>query len=99
MASQSASLKRFLLQNLYRHPQVSQTSVAARQIVRDLFDAYLNDPTQMAVDSVDRSSAIVPPATAGKRPERKVADHIACMTDRFAAKEHERLKGHAVFPV
>jgi len=99
MASLSGSLKRFLLQNLYRHPQVAQTSVAARQVVRDLFDAYLNDPAQMAGDSAGRSSASVLPATAETRPERKVADHIACMTDRFAAKEHERLKGHAVFPV
>jgi len=26
-----------------------------------------------------------------------VADYIAGMTDRFAAKEHERLKGRAAF--
>ena len=96
MALQSSSLKRFLLQNLYRHPQVAQTTVAAQQVVRDLFDAYMNDPAQMSKDSADQLDGITP---AHASPERVVADAIACMTDRFAAKEHERLKGRAVFPV
>ena len=99
MASQSASLKRFLLQNLYRHRQVTQTSVAARQVVRDLFEAYMDDPAQMLKDRVDPFDGEAPAYAARARPERKVADYIACMTDRFAAKEHERLKGRAVFPV
>ena len=99
MASQSASLKRFLLQNLYRHAQVTQTSLAARQVVRDLFDAYMDDPSQMLKDPVDQSHGVLAPHAARAKPERKVADYIACMTDRFAAKEHERLKGRAVFPV
>ena len=96
MALQSVTLKRFLLRNLYRHRQVAQTSVAARQVVRDLFDAYMNDPAQMPKDSADQLDGITP---APASPERVVADAIACMTDRFAAKEHERLKGRAVFPV
>ena len=94
MALQSASLKRFLLQNLYRHPQVAQTTVAAQQVVRDLFDAYMNDPVQMSKDSADQFDGNT---LAHASPERVVADAIACMTDRFAAKEHERLKGSAIF--
>ena len=97
MALQSASLKRFLLRNLYRHRQVVQTSVAAQQVVRDLFDAYMNDPAQMSKDCVDPLGGITSAHTAHASPERVVADAIACMTDRFAAKEHERLKGRAVF--
>ena len=31
------------------------------------------------------------------KPERVVADYIAGMTDRFAAKEHARLSGKAMF--
>ena len=98
MAAQSASLKRFLLQNLYRHPQVVQTTLAARQVVRDLFEAYMADPAQMPQAHIDRFDGLNTPQTASAKPERVVADYIACMTDRFAAKEHERLMGHAVFP-
>ena len=99
MALQSASLKRFLLQNLYRHPQVVQTTQAAQQVVRDLFEAYMGDPAQMPQAHIDRFDGIDMPQAAGAKPERVVADYIAGMTDRFAAKEHERLKGRAVFPV
>lgn len=98
MAAQSASLKRFLLQNLYRHPQVAQTTQAAQQVVRDLFEAYMADPTQMPQAHIDRAAGIDMPHSAGAKPERVVADYIAGMTDRFAAREHERLKGRAAFP-
>jgi dGTPase len=99
MALQSAALKRFLLQNLYRHRQVAETTQAARQVVRDLFEAYMSDPAQMPQAHIERFDGIDTPHAAGAKPERVVADYIAGMTDRFAAKEHERLKGHAVFPV
>ncbi|WP_029525960.1 deoxyguanosinetriphosphate triphosphohydrolase [Polaromonas glacialis] len=98
MALQSTSLKRFLLQNLYRHPQVTQTTQAAQQVVRDLFEAYMADPAQMPQAHIDRFDSSDSPQAAGAKPERVVADYIAGMTDRFAGKEHERLKGHAVFP-
>ncbi|MBC7444146.1 MAG: deoxyguanosinetriphosphate triphosphohydrolase [Polaromonas sp.] len=97
MAMESASLKGFLLQNLYRHPQVVRTTQAAQQVVRDLFEVYLSDPAQMPQAHLDRfGGPAAAPATAAK-PERIVADYIAGMTDRFATKEHERLKGHAIF--
>ncbi|MEO7232622.1 MAG: deoxyguanosinetriphosphate triphosphohydrolase, partial [Polaromonas sp.] len=99
MALQSTSLKRFLLQNLYRHPQVVQTTQAAQQIVRDLFEVYMADPAQMPKAHIDRFDGIGSAHAAGAKLERVVADYIAGMTDRFAAKEHERLKGQAVFPV
>ena len=99
MALQSASLKHFLLQNLYRHPQVVQTTLAAQQVVRDLFEAYMGDPALMPQAHIDRFDGIDRSQTANGKPERVVADYIAGMTDRFAAKEHERLMGHAVFPV
>src|SRR5437899_1911491 len=61
MAAQSASLKRFLLQNLYRHPQVIQTTQAAKQVVRDLFEAYMADPAQMPQAHIDRFDGIESP--------------------------------------
>jgi len=82
MRARSAVLKRFLLQNLYRHPQVIATTGQAKQVVRELFALYLEDPAQM------------PPDFAARRHmARAVADYIAGMTDRFAAREHARLTG------
>ena len=97
MALRSAALKRFLFQNLYRHAQVVATTDAAQQIVRDLFAVYTDDPAQMPQAHINRFDGIEPLHTAGIKPERVVADYIAGMTDRFATKEHERLKGRSAF--
>ena len=91
MAAQSAGLKKFLFHNLYQHPQVREKMQQAQQIVRDLFAAYMADPARMPQAHVDRFDGNDTPHSAGAKPERVVADYIAGMTDRFAAKEHERL--------
>ena len=82
MRERSGELKSFLMRNLYRHPQVTQTTVQAKRVVRELFDAYCAEPAQMQ-------------AGFAARPDtpRAVADYIAGMTDRFAGREHERLTG------
>ena len=41
MAARSSALKAFLLHNLYRHPQVLATTGQAKEVVRELFGAYL----------------------------------------------------------
>jgi dGTPase len=82
MRARSGTLKGFLLRNLYRHPQVVAKTGQAKQIVRDLFAVYLDDPAQMPADFAARRDMA-----------RAVADYIAGMTDRFAAREHERLTG------
>ena len=43
-ARESTALKRFLFANLYRHPQVMQTTEQAQEVVRELFAAYLARP-------------------------------------------------------
>ena len=98
MALKSAALKRFLHQNLYRHPQVLETTLAAQQVVQRLFAVYMADPAQMPQAHIDRFDGIDTPLAASARPERVVADYIAGMTDRFATKEHERLMGSSPFP-
>ena len=92
MAAQSADLKKFLHRNLYQHPQVREQMQQAQQIVRDLFAAYMADPALMPQAHMDRFDGNDTPHSASAKPERVVADYIAGMTDRFAAKEHERLK-------
>ena len=99
MASRSAALKRFLFSNLYRHEQVLATTQTAKDVVRDLFNAYLADPAQMPPAHVVRlqwqSAACL--GQSALKTERVVADYIAGMTDRFAAKEHQRLHGGLAF--
>ncbi|HXE49428.1 MAG TPA: deoxyguanosinetriphosphate triphosphohydrolase [Ramlibacter sp.] len=82
MQAGSGVLKRFLLQNLYRHPRVAAKTGQAQQVVRELFALYLGHPGQMPPDFAGRADIA-----------RAVADYIAGMTDRFAAREHERLTG------
>jgi dGTPase len=82
MRAKSAKLKRFLLNNLYRHPQVVAKTGQAQRVVQELFAAYIDDVGQMPGDFAGRADVA-----------RAVADYIAGMTDRFAAREHERLTG------
>jgi dGTPase len=93
MQQQSARLKKFLLDNLYRHPQVMKTTLNAQQIIRELFDLYLQQPSLMQPGFVARAQL----AAASPHPRQKlmrvVADFIAGMTDRFASSEHQRLTG------
>ena len=89
MHAESQQLKRFLMDNLYHHPQVAGAMEQARRVVRDLFGAYLAEPRLMKPRYAERAlDDHIPPARA-----RVVADFIAGMTDRYAAREHERLTG------
>jgi dGTPase len=87
MREASTQLKRFLFANLYRHPQVVETTDRARRVVQELFDAYDAAPAEMTAGYVQ---------TGDRR--RAIADYIAGMTDRFAIREHQRLTGRQAFP-
>jgi len=86
VAEKHAGLKRFLRENLYRHPQVREMNEMTQAIVEVLFARYMEDPGQMP----ERHAAKA--ARDDLRRARAVADYIAGMTDRFAISEHERLK-------
>ena len=87
MRAEFDELKRFLFRSLYRHPQVVQTTAAAREVVARLFDAYLAAPREMPEDFAARPDR-----------QRAVADYVSGMTDRFALREYHRLTGHIPFP-
>ncbi len=87
MREQGAQLKRFLHANLYRHPQVVETTDRARRVIADLFAVYAGD-----------ESALPAAVAALPKRHRAIADYIAGMTDRFALREHERLTGQTLFP-
>jgi dGTPase len=87
MRQQTTVLKRFLFAQLYRHPQLVQSTALAREVVAELFDAYSAEPAAMPAEHA-----------AGIDTPRAVADYIAGMTDRFALREHHRLTGRRLFP-
>jgi len=95
MRARSKVLKAFLLQQLYRHPQVMQTTGQAKQVVRDLFCAYMALPQEMP-ERYQRRVAQRSEADSAGGLARTVADYIAGMTDRFAAREHTRLTGQTL---
>ncbi len=86
LRAQTAELKRFLFDALYRHPQVVHRTSLGRTVVAELFAAYQAEPSQMPAEHA-----------AGRDRERSLADYIAGMTDRFALREHHRLTGRRLF--
>ena len=92
MRAQSLALKAFLLDKLYRHPQVLHTTGHAKQVVTDLFDAYFSAPHEMP-ERYQRRAEQAGNTDPAEVTARAVADYIAGMTDRFALREHERLTG------
>ena len=83
-------LKRFLRENLYAHYRVARMTSKAARVVRELFDAFVQQPrllppeAQQHVDVLEHTHGL--PGRA-----RAVADYVAGMTDRFAIAEHQRL--------
>ena len=95
MRAKSKALKAFLLPQLYRHPQVLQTTGHAQQVVSDLFDAYFSAPHEMPERYQRRADHAVGTDPAACTA-RTVADYIAGMTDRFAVREHTRITGQTL---
>ncbi len=83
VAEKSRFLKKFLMENLYRHYKVERMRVKAERYLSELFETYIKHPTllprkyQKKMDDIGR--------------ERVVCDYIAGMTDRFALDEFKRL--------
>jgi len=75
-------LKDFLLSNLYRHFRVNRMGAKARRVVRELFQAFTEEPRLLPEDFYQQFS---------REGVRAVADYIAGMTDRYALREHRRL--------
>ena len=95
MKAESQRLKQFLFKQLYRHPQAMQTMDGAQQVVRELFTAYMVEPERMKPRFVQR----VREASTLNDRARVVADFIAGMTDRYAAREHEQITGLSLLGV
>jgi len=84
------ALKSFLREHVYKHYKVRRMTSKARRVVRELFEAFLDDPSLMPDEHVATGTRLeLLQGPAGRA--RSVADYIAGMTDRYAILEHRRL--------
>jgi dGTPase len=90
MNREAAQLKRFLRHNLYQHYQVNRMTSKARRIIRDLFEAFMQEPRLLPPDYQTGLRHRADPEQV-RAQARKVADYIAGMTDRYAMREYRRL--------
>ena len=86
MREKNRVLQSFLSARMYRHERVLDIMNRAQRIIRDLFNAYLENPNLMPANW--REEAI---SDDRSRFARQVCDFIAGMTDRYALDQHKRL--------
>jgi dGTPase len=79
-------LQAFLSKGMYRHPRVLEIMARAQRVIRDLFEAYMNDEKLLPDDWRENH-----PISDQSRHARQVCDFIAGMTDRYALDQHKRL--------
>jgi dGTPase len=82
MREEADQLKKFLLQSLYRHYRVMRMTTKAKRIVRELFEAFFDQPRLLPEDYRREGQT---------EHVRAIADYIAGMTDRYAVLEYRRL--------
>ena len=83
LAEANRALRKFLYQNVYYHPRVSEVNRRACEMLRRVFEAYLLDPDRLGDGATRRIE------TEGLH--RTVCDYVAGMTDRYLMEEHERI--------
>ncbi len=83
-------LMTFLRGQVYRHYKVLRMTSKARQVIKALFDAFMEDVNLMPPEHRDLARTAEEAMGVGGRA-RAVADYVAGMTDRYAILEHRRL--------
>ena len=81
------ALKKFLMQNMYRHSTVNRMTANAKKIVSGLFDFYMESPNCLPDERASEAVKI----NNEKILAILVSDYVAGMTDRYAIKEFEEL--------
>ncbi|MBI2817248.1 MAG: deoxyguanosinetriphosphate triphosphohydrolase [Acidobacteria bacterium] len=78
-------LRDFLYQNLYMLPAFSAEKERGAQVIRDIFEFYMQHPEKMPKWYAEQ-------ARSGKK-HRIVCDYIAGMTDRYVQRLHQEFVG------
>jgi dGTPase len=90
-AEADRAIKAYLYPHMYRHERVMRVRLAAGEVVKRLYKAFIDDPLKMPSEWARQAQAVM----AGQEAERQMAflvrDYIAGMTDRYALNEHRRL--------
>ena len=85
MAVRERTLKSFMYDNLYNHPEQVDAAERARVIIADLFKAYCNKPELMPI------SWTIGMSGNETHRIRHIADFLAGMTDRYASDRHTEI--------
>jgi dGTPase len=83
LSEANRDLRKFLYQNVYYDPRVSEVNRRACEMLRQVFQAYVTDPDKLGDTAAKRIEA--------EGLHRTVCDYIAGMTDRYLMEEHARL--------
>ncbi len=83
LAEANRALRKFLYQNVYYHPRVSEVNRRACEMLRRVFEAYLVDPERLGNGATRRIEK--------EGLHRTVCDYVAGMTDRYLMEECARL--------
>jgi dGTPase len=87
MKDKNIELKRFLRKNLYRHKRVQNMTSEAKNIIRALFESFMQNKKLLS----EELQKEIGEAPGDDYRARKVADYIAGMTDRYAIAEYVRI--------
>lgn len=80
----SDELRAFLYKNVYYHPRVAEVNRRACEMLRAVFEAYLEKPERLGEQAARRIER--------EGLHRTVCDYVAGMTDRYLLDEHGRLR-------
>ncbi len=83
LAEANRALRKFLYQNVYYHPRVSEVNRRACEMLRRVFEAYLVDTDRLGDAAMRRIEK--------EGFHRTVCDYVAGMTDRYLMEEYKRI--------
>jgi len=83
LAGANHALRKFLYQNVYYHPRVSEVNRRACEMLRRVFEAYLVDPERLGDGATRRIEK--------EGLHSTVCDYVAGMTDRYLMEEFARI--------
>jgi dGTPase len=88
LAEANRALRKFLYQNVYYHPRVSEVNRRASEMLRRVFEGYVADPDRLGEGAMRRVEK--------EGLHRTVCDYVAGMTDRYLIEEYARIRGGAM---
>jgi dGTPase len=83
LGTANRELRKFLYDNVYYHPRVAEVNRRACEMLRTVFEGYVQEPERLGDAAARRIES--------EGLHRTVCDYIAGMTDRYLLEEHSRM--------